>query len=72
MAWLVQAEQERVRQLAVKPATLEEAIERAVAARVAQERTSLRAACERELAGLRDELAALKAGAAKEVPKGKK
>lgn len=69
----MQAEQGRLRQLAIKPATLEEAIDRAVAARVAQEQTSLRAACEREIAGLRDELAALKAGAGKDsAPKGKK
>lgn len=50
---------ERARKLAEKPATLEEAIEKAVASRVAAERCKLTAAYTVELDSLRQQLAVL-------------
>lgn len=55
----MQAEAEKARELAKKPATLEEAVQKAVAARVAAERTSFSTACSLQLSTLRQELAAL-------------
>jgi hypothetical protein len=57
---MVQAELERQRLLALKPATLEEAIEKAVAERVAQEKDFLREMYDQDMAKLRAELVALK------------
>jgi hypothetical protein len=55
----VQLDAERAKKLAEKPATLEEAIEKAVASRVAAERCKLTAAYTVELDALRQQLAAL-------------
>jgi hypothetical protein len=55
----VQLDAEREKKLALKPATLEEAIKTAVASRVAAERCQLTAAYTVELDSLRQQLALL-------------